>query len=305
MTTERRENKQGGPTALLFINQNARNGDSSKSHVVQLLQSHHIAVIEPGEQALGSCGDIIRAHANDVDFVIIGGGDGTLNSAAQALVDTGLPLGVLPLGTANDFARTLGIPRDLKLAVQIIAAGNLRSIDLGEVNDHLFFNVSSIGFSAALARGLSAKSKKRWGTLGYALAAFKLLKQSRPFRVEIEHDGIKERVRTVQVSVGNGRFYGGGMTVEQTAAPDDGRFDVYSLEISHWWEMLALVPFLRRGTHGRWRKVRTFSATRLTLHTAKPHDINADGELIGKTPATFILREKAIRVFAPQTGVIN
>ncbi|QTF08971.1 lipid kinase [Brenneria izadpanahii] len=304
MTAESRKNKQDGPTALLFINQNARNGSSSKSYVIQLLRSHNIAVIEPGERESGSCGDIIRAHVHDVDMVIIGGGDGTLNSAAQALVDTGLPLGVLPLGTANDFARTLGIPRDLKLAAQIIAAGNLRPVDLGEVNGHLFFNVSSIGFSAALARGLSAKSKKRWGTLGYALAAFKLLKQSRPFRVEIEHDGIKERVKTVQVSVGNGRFYGGGMTVEQTAAPDDGRLDVYSLEISHWWEMLALVPFLRRGTHGRWRKVRAFSATRLTLHTAKPHDINADGELIGKTPATFTLREKAIRVFAP-IRVIN
>ncbi|MCG8710466.1 lipid kinase [Brenneria sp. 4F2] len=300
MTAERREDKRDCPTALLFINQYARSGDSSKSYVAQLLQSHNIAVIEPGRQKAASCGDIIRAHAHEVDFVIIGGGDGTLNAAAQALVDTGLPLGVLPLGTANDFARTLEIPKDLRLAVQVIAAGNLRTIDLGVVNGHLFFNVSSIGFSAALARGLSAKSKKRWGTLGYALAAFKLLKQSRPFSVEIECDGVREKVRTVQISVGNGRFYGGGMTVEQTAAPDDGRLDIYSLEISHWWEMLALVPFLRRGTHGRWRKVRTFSATRLTLHTSKAHDINADGELIGKTPATFTIREKTIQVFSPK-----
>ncbi|EHD20885.1 MULTISPECIES: lipid kinase [Brenneria] len=305
MITEQCKNKQGRPTALLFINQKARNGDSSTSYVNQLLQAHGIAVIEPGAQDSGTSGDIIRAHANDVDFVIIGGGDGTLNAAAQALVDTGLPLGVLPLGTANDFARTLDIPKDLKQAVQIIADGYLRSIDLGEVNGHLFFNVSSIGFSAALARGLSAESKKRWGTLGYALAAFKLLKQSRPFRAEIEHDGVRERVRTVQVSVGNGRFYGGGMTVEQTAAPDDGRLDVYSLEVSHWWEIIALVPFLRRGTHGRWRKVRAFSATRLTLHTAKPHDINADGELVGKTPAIFTLKARAIRVFSPQKTAAN
>lgn len=102
--------------------------------------------------------------------------------------------------------------------------------------------------------------------------------------------------------MGNGRFYGGGMTVEQTAAPDDGRLDVYSLEVSHWWEIIALVPFLRRGTHGRWRKVRAFSATRLTLHTAKPHDINADGELVGKTPAIFTLKARAIRVFSRKNG---
>ncbi|MEI7353770.1 lipid kinase [Pectobacterium versatile] len=291
--------KESGPTALLFINKQARNGDSSARYVKELLQQSQIGIVEPDEKDTGSCSDIIRAYADRVDFVIIGGGDGTLNSAAPGLVDTGLPLGVLPLGTANDFARTVGIPREIRQAVQVIANGKLRAVDLGEVNGHLFFNVSSIGFSAALARGLSAKSKKRWGTLGYALAAFKLLKQSRPFRVQIEHDGIKERVRTVQVSVGNGRFYGGGMAVADSAAPDDGRLDVYSLEVSHWWEMVALIPFILKGTHGRWRKVRAFSARELTLSTSKPHDINADGELIGKTPAVFGIREKAIQVFAP------
>ncbi|MCL6349997.1 lipid kinase [Pectobacterium polaris] len=291
--------KESGPTALLLINKQARNGDSSARYVKELLQQSQISIVEPDEKDTGSCSDIIRAYADRVDFVIIGGGDGTLNSAAPGLVDTGLPLGVLPLGTANDFARTVGIPRDIRQAVQVIANGQQRIVDLGEVNGHLFFNVSSIGFSAALARGLSAKSKKRWGTLGYALAAFKLLKQSRPFRVEIEHDGIKERVRTVQVSVGNGRFYGGGMAVADSAAPDDGLLDVYSLEVSHWWEMVALIPFIRKGTHGRWRKVRAFSAKQLTLNTTRPHDINADGELIGKTPAVFGIREKAIQVFAP------
>ncbi|MBA0217920.1 lipid kinase [Pectobacterium brasiliense] len=291
--------KESGSTALLLINKQARNGDSSARYVKELLQQSQISIVEPDEKETGSYSDIIRAYADRVDFVIIGGGDGTLNSAAPGLVDTGLPLGVLPLGTANDFARTVGIPREIRQAVQVIASGQRRAVDLGEVNGHLFFNVSSIGFSAALARGLSAKSKKRWGTLGYALAAFKLLKQSRPFRVEIEHDGIKERVRTVQVSVGNGRFYGGGMAVADSAAPDDGRLDVYSLEVSHWWEMVALIPFIRKGTHGRWRKVRAFSARQLTLHTSKPHDINADGELVGKTPAVFGIREKAIQVFAP------
>ncbi|MCA6951422.1 lipid kinase [Pectobacterium polaris] len=291
--------KESGPTALLLINKQARNGDSSARYVKELLQQSQISIVEPDEKDTGSCSDIIRTYADRVDFVIIGGGDGTLNSAAPGLVDTGLPLGVLPLGTANDFARTVGIPRDIRQAVQVIANGQQRIVDLGEVNGHLFFNVSSIGFSAALARGLSAKSKKRWGTLGYALAAFKLLKQSRPFRVEIEHDGIKERVRTVQVSVGNGRFYGGGMAVADSAAPDDGLLDVYSLEVSHWWEMVALIPFIRKGTHGRWRKVRAFSAKQLTLNTTRPHDINADGELIGKTPAVFGIREKAIQVFAP------
>lgn len=303
-----RDNTDSEPrnlTVLLLINEHSRNGKALRQQAKQSLSAHRIDVIEPPKEDRRSSSDLIRAWADGIDLVIVGGGDGSLNAAAPGLMSSGLPLGVLPLGTANDFARTLGISNDLQQAVKIIAAGHRREVDLGEVNGHLFFNVSSIGFSATLARHLTAESKKRWGTFGYALAAFKLLKQSRPFSASIEHDGVTEKVKTVQVSVGNGRFYGGGMTVEQSAAPDDGLLDVYSLEVAHWWQMIALLPALRRGTHGRWRKVRTLSTTALTLTTRHPHDINADGELIGQTPARFTIKTKAIQVFAPAIKPVN
>lgn len=284
-------------TALLIINKKARKGDTSTANIRQLCEEQGLVVVAPPYQPGRTISETIMAYASEVDLVIIGGGDGTLNNAAPALLTTQLPLAILPLGTANDLARTLQIPGDIRQAIRLIGAGKTRKIDLGEVNGHLFFNVSSIGFSASLARNLTAESKKKWGTVGYALAAFRILKQSRPFSATIEHNGVATRVKTVQISVGNGRYYGGGMTVEQSAAPDDGRLDVYSLEVSHWWEMLALLPFLRRGTHGRWRKVRTFSATSLTIDTRRPHLINADGELIGRTPARFSIREQCVEVF--------
>lgn len=283
--------------ALIFANRRARKGGQSLRAAIERLNDAGIETIE--RDVSRSLSDDIRAEARNVDMVILGGGDGTLNSAAAALHETKLPFGVLPLGTANDFARTIGIPRDLARAAQIIIEGRKRPIDLGEVNGHYFFNVASIGFSAALARQLTAEAKKRWGALGYAFAALNLLRQSRPFTVEIDHDGTAERVKTVQISVGNGRFYGGGMTVEKDAAPDDGRLDVYSLEIDHWWEMLALAPSLRRGTQGYWRKVRAFSATDLVVRTRRPHDINADGEIVGTTPAIFRIEKMAVTVFAP------
>jgi diacylglycerol kinase family enzyme len=185
----------------------------------------------------------------------------------------------------------------------VIAGGATRKLDLGVVNGRFFFNVASVGFSGQLARGLTAEAKKRWGTLGYALAALKLLSESRPFTAHIDHDGTTETVRTVQISVGNGRFYGGGMTVENTAQPDDGRLDVYSLEIGHWSELLLLLPSLRRGTHGRWRKVRAFGTTGLTIRTRREHEVNADGELVTETPAEFGIRKQAVSVFVPSASV--
>lgn len=290
---------QQNKKALLLLNKNARNGTYNQAEIIATCEGYGISSFVPDGGNDLSLGDTIRRHAHNCDLVIIGGGDGTLNQAARALMETQLPLGILPLGTANDLARTLGITPDVKSAIHTIAMGQTRRIDLGEVNHHLFFNVSSIGFSASLARNLTSQLKKKWGTVGYALAAIKILRQSRPFSATIIHDGIETPVKTVQISVGNGRYYGGGMTVEQNAAPDDGRLDVYSLEVSHWWEILMLFPFIRRGTHGRWRKVRAFSASSLTINTRRPHTINADGELVGETPARFSIHKKVVEVFVP------
>lgn len=283
--------------ALLLINRQARNGERSAELAAEALRRQGFSLVQADKSL--SLAEAVYACAADCDLVVVGGGDGSLNAVAGALIDTGLPLGILPLGTANDLARTLCIPKDLSRAVAVIADGHQRRIDLGIVNNRPFFNVASIGFSASLAKNLTSRAKKRWGVLGYAFAALKLFRQSRPFTVHIDHDGVQEQVRTIQISVGNGRYYGGGMTVEQSAAPDDGQLDVYSLELDHWWEMLALAPYLRRGTQGKWRKVRAFPATALSLSTRRPHDINADGEIIGTTPARFSIIKQAISVFSP------
>ena len=126
----------------------------------------------------------------------------------------------------------------------------------------------------------------------------------RPFRAWIDHDGTTDAIRTVQVSAGNGRHYGGGMTVESSAEPDDGCLDVYSLEIKHWWQMLALFPALRSGTQGAWDEVRTFRTTEFALRTSRPRSINTDGELTGRTPARFRVLRRAVRVYAP-LGVVQ
>jgi diacylglycerol kinase (ATP) len=285
--------------ALLVVNPRARRGTGTIAAAVKLLEESGLDVDEVKVGEGETIADVIRRAADGVDLVIVGGGDGTLNAAAPALVETGLPLGVLPLGTANDFARTLSIPPDLAKAAEIIATGRLRDFDLGEVNGHLFFNVASIGFSAELAAELTEKAKKRWGVVGYAIVAARILLRSRLFTAHVDHDGTTERIRTMQISVGNGRHYGGGMTVEETATAEDGKLDLYSLEVDHWWRLLALLPSLRKGTQGKWDDVRAFQTTEVTIRTSRPRPVNTDGELSAYTPAHFRILTKAIRVFAP------
>lgn len=284
-------------SALLLLNPNARRGSEHSGTARSLLADRGIHCIEPADGVTFS--QAIHTHAHEVDCVIAGGGDGTLNAVVKATSDASLPLGILPLGTANDFARSIGIPMALPAAVETIAHGHARAVDLGLANGHAYLNVASIGFSAELAGALSARDKKRWGKLGYAVTAARLLAGSRVFDASITHDGHTERFRTFQVSVGNGRFYGGGMTVHSDASPMDGMLDVYSLEIDHWWTLLRLLPALRRGTHGQWKDVRAFSTRQLVVDTARRRPVNLDGELKTTTPVKFGILQGALRIFAP------
>jgi diacylglycerol kinase (ATP) len=281
-------------TALLLANPKARNGGAD----LDALRAGGIAAESPADPD-ADFAEAIRAGAGRYDLVVIGGGDGTLNACAGALAETRMPFGILPLGTANDLARSLGLPTDPVEAATALASAPARAIDLGCVNGHHFFNVASVGFSADLAGELTADLKKRWGTLGYALAAYRLLRRARPFRVWMDHDGKVEKVRTFQVSVGNGRHYGGGMTVSEDARLDDGLLRFYSLEVRHWWRLLALLPALRRGTQGEATDVRAFSTREIVLRTRRPRPVNTDGELTTHTPAHITIRPDAVLVHAP------
>lgn len=287
--------------ALLLVNPKSRRGAESIDDVRAVLTRGAITFEEGDLKPNESLADIISRRADHCDLAIIGGGDGTLNAAAAGLVHTGLPLGVLPLGTANDFARTVGIPLDPVEAARLIVTGDTKPIDLGEVNGHLFFNVASIGFSAELAAELTEHAKKRFGVLGYGIVALRILMRSRLFTATLEHDDVSETIRTLQVSVGNGRHYGGGMTVEKDATADDGWLDFYSLEVDHWYRLLRLLPSLRRGTQGQWDDVRAFRTTEVTIRTSRPRPVNTDGELTTWTPAKFRIRPKSVTVYAPDT----
>jgi diacylglycerol kinase family enzyme len=152
----------------------------------------------------------------------------------------------------------------------VIAAGRLQSIDLGFVNDHPFFNVASIGLSVELTQSLTKDLKQRWGRAGYAVAGMRVLARARRFSAWITEGDETTRVRTLQIAIGNGRHYGGGNVVEETAAIDDGRLDLYSLEMSSVWKLAFGLRTFRSGAHGAWTDVRTAAASSSRSGRASP-----------------------------------
>jgi diacylglycerol kinase (ATP) len=289
--------------ALLIVNAKSRSGALILENAQAELRAHGIEPLHRESPDREAMSPLIVAHAGEVDRVVIAGGDGTLNAAARGIIETGLPLGILPAGTANDLARTLGIPEDCGEAARIIADGHTRRIDMGLVNEHPFFNVASIGLSAELARRLTREVKRRYGRFGYALTALAVLAQARPFRAFIANPNERaRRVKTLQIAVGNGRYYGGGMAVEKDAAIDDGHLDLYSLEFQRAWKLALMARSFRYGEHGAWKEVRAIRDTAFEIRTRKPRSVNADGEIVTQTPARFAVMEKALTVFAPRDG---
>ena len=285
--------------ALLLLNRNSRQGADAAETLVATLQSHDIEVFEDELCDGETCSDLILRHRGRTDLVIVAGGDGTLNSAIDGLVSTHLPLGVLPLGTANDFARTIKLPTDLAEACRVIAEGHTRAIDVGRVNGKHFLNVASIGWSVEITRQLTKDVKRVWGVFAYLIAAMKALYRTRLFHAEIRTETESLHVKTLQIAIGNGRHYGGGLTIAENAEIDDHRLDLYSLEVTHFWQILTVIWRLKTGSLAPSKYVRTLRGNSFEVVTRRPRRINTDGELIVRTPATFEIIPAALMVFVP------
>jgi len=288
--------------ALLLVNRNSRQGSSAADQLVPLLHERGLELTEESAPKPPGLSELIRRYKDRVDLVIVVGGDGTLNAAADGLAETGLPLGLIPTGTANDLARTLGVPTDLAAACEVIANGQLRTIDLGCVNGKHYFNVASLGLTVRITQQLTKEVKSRWGVFAYLLTAMRVVICSRPFHATIRFEEDVLRVKTAQIAVGNGRHYGGGMTVADDAVIDDGLLDLYSLEIRHWWQIIPLLPAMRRGDLAASPHVRTLRGREFEVVTRSHRRVNTDGELTTKTPAQFRIVPGAVRVYVPNTA---
>lgn len=269
----------------LVVNPRSRRGRLSEAAVRAELQRRGV--------------DVTESQTHDaIEAIVVAGGDGTLVGEIQHALALDVPVGIVPLGTFNDLARTLGIPLDIEGACVTIAAGKTRRIDAARVNGTYYATEASIGISSRVARRQRPEEKQRFGFLAIVASALTAVRYARSFHAEISHDGSKDRLRAVQLTVANSQHFGGVITVED-AAIDDGRLDLYAVEIESARQLLSVAGAIFTGKRGFAEGLRTYRAAAFDVWTRRPHHITADGEPAGKTPARFEVLPGALRVFVP------
>ncbi|WP_457945964.1 lipid kinase [Pseudarthrobacter sp. alpha12b] len=249
-------------------------------------------------------GTLERVVAGGHDMVVVGGGDGTVSFVAGRLAGTGTVLGILPLGTANDLARTLEIPGNLDAACAALADGKVVDIDLGRANGQPFLNVASVGLSVGVTESLSPRLKRSLGPLAYGVAAVRAYSRHKPFRARLEfpegdHETL-ELADVLQVAVGNGRHYGGGNAVSPTAGIDDHILDVYAIPGAPFREHVRIARLLKDGSFVERDGVYHLTTRHVRLVTEPPLPVNLDGEIATTTPADFTIERNAVHVVVPQ-----
>jgi len=278
--------------ALLVCNPNAR-------RVRQQRAALHRELERSGIEIVRELGGTLPDGSLGVDAIVVAGGDGTMVHAIRRAIAYHVPIGLVPLGTFNELARTLGIPLDVARACATIAAGHRRAVDVARVNGVYYLNEASIGISSRIARLQMPEDKQRFGFLAIVATALQAFAHSQPMRIEVGFDGGFERFRTVQLTIANSHRFGGVFSVAD-AAIDDGWLDLYSIEIHGIVEAFSVARAILRGSRESVPGLRTFRSHAFYVKGRSRHRITADGEPAGYTPARFELLPKALEVFTPE-----
>jgi diacylglycerol kinase (ATP) len=277
---------------------------TSSEQLRELLAIHGLGedVVETAteDEARAAVRDAVQ---DGVEVVVAAGGDGTIGLVASELAGTEAALGALPLGSVMNIPRSLGIPRDLEAAADVLVTGTIRTIDLGEAHvpgderGRPFYEAGSVGMNAAIFREAARFDDGDW--LSIARTIWVALRY-RPARMALElDDGPVVRTRALMVVVANGPYTGAGMTVAPEARLDDGQFDI---RVFRGFSKPELVRHLLGIAFGRYRyapHVSTYRAARVRVTSAHPLPCRADSHDLGTTPVAFTVRRAALRVVLP------
>ena len=284
--------------AALVVNTRSRQGLRLYRAAIGLLEAAGFDLL--GLFPAGRAGELEAGLAAAVglgpDLLIAGGGDGTLSLAARHLVFRDIALGVLPLGTTNNFARTLGIPLGVAGAVSLLASGKVADVDLGEANGTFFVNLVSVGLSGQVAATVPHGLKRLLGSTAYPLAALARLPGHRPFQAVITAGDEQRTLTTHQLNIANGSFHA-GRPITADASADDRLLLAYSLGSASRSGLIgATVRHALAGARRSHAEPAFLVTGDLHLRTDPPLPLVIDGEVHGRTPARIALAPNALRV---------
>jgi len=287
--------------AILVVNAMSRKGEDAfdearaklKAAGIKLIEAH--AVTDPKKMDA-----TVKAAIANAPMVIVGGGDGSLSSNVDHFVGEDTVFAVLPLGTANSFARTLDLPLDLDGAIEVIANGRRKRIDLGLIDKDYFANAAALGLSPLIADTVPHGLKKYFGMVGYLIWAVRVAFNFRPFKLRITlDDGSVVNSWATEARIANGTHHGGVELVEDQAL-DSGDIVIQAVTgrsvLGLAWSWFATLFKLRRReqTTTEWR------GKKMRLEARPAQKISIDGEIAAKTPVMVEVARGAIEVAAPR-----
>lgn len=292
---------RGGGRIVLVVNARSRKGRRHYPGLPSRLAAAGVPVRDtfPIEDTARLEEVLGEALALDPDLLIFGGGDGSLAAAATTLAHRDTALGVLPLGTTNNFARSLGLPLDLSAAIATLANGKVADVDLAQAGEHVFANMASIGLSVEVARLVPAQLKRMLGRGAYTLTALRNLPAHAPFKATLTIGGTERELWTHQLNIANGAFHA-GRRIARGASIDDRELIVYRLGDASRLRLTSQT--LDQVLFGPRRPLTTgaYLTTREVLvATDPPLPLDIDGEIRGSTPVLISVLPQALRVMVP------
>jgi YegS/Rv2252/BmrU family lipid kinase len=225
------------------------------------------------------------AAAEGRNRVLVAGGDGSLHYAARGLAGSDCALGIIPTGTGNDMARSLGIELDPLKAAERALGAKPRRIDLGSVERQLYLGVAGIGFDGEVNKFVNEMQRGFGGPLAYPYALLRTLWRFRAPKLRIEHDGGTFEGRAMMAALANSPCFGGGMRIAPEAVMDDGLLDLVIVEEIPRLLLLALFPRVYRGSHVKHPSVHYLRVSRARVGADRPLTFFADGEALTSLPA--------------------
>jgi diacylglycerol kinase family enzyme len=294
------------PRATVLLNRSSHGGgDTTAASLAELLRGKPLDVAVdavPGDSLAAAARRAVDAGST---MLVAAGGDGTVSTVASVAAEHGLVLGVLPLGTLNHFARDAGIPLALDEAIAAITCGRVSTIDVGDVNGHIFLNNSSIGIYPRLLWEREQQQRlgrRKWTAL--ALAALRVWREYRRLTVTIEGRGYCQNVRTPFVFVGNNEYAIEGGRLDARASLNAGRLQFCMAPDADRGRMTRIVIAAMAGRLGAVEGFEAVPATELTIvPRSRRVGVSLDGELaVLESPLRYRIRPGALRVMVPAEG---